>query len=154
MQKLGTISGYTQLATLLKKRFWHKCFLVNFSKFLGTTFLQNTSGRLLLYTTFTQTCMNIKHLKIRYYQPEVAAHKRNREQLFKTFCKIFRKTRVLYSLICEYLCFPAPGPGTWSKPPAPNLYFTAPVLNFCLPVLRFTVEVCHSYSVYLYKPYS
>ena len=35
-------------ATLLKKRLWHKCFLVNFAKFLRTTFLQNTSGRLLL----------------------------------------------------------------------------------------------------------
>ena len=26
----------------------HRCFLVNFAKFLRTTFLQNTSGRLLL----------------------------------------------------------------------------------------------------------
>ena len=34
-------------ATLLKKRLWHKCFLVNFVKFLRTPFLQNTSGRLL-----------------------------------------------------------------------------------------------------------
>ena len=35
-------------ATLLKKRLWHRCFLVNFSKFLRTPFSQNTSGRLLL----------------------------------------------------------------------------------------------------------
>ena len=34
-------------ATLLKKRLWHRCFPVNFSKFLRTPFLQNTSGRLL-----------------------------------------------------------------------------------------------------------
>ena len=34
--------------TLLKKRLWHKCFPVNFEKFLRTTVLQNTSGRLLL----------------------------------------------------------------------------------------------------------
>ena len=27
-----------------KKRLWHRCFLVNFAKFLRTTFLQNTSG--------------------------------------------------------------------------------------------------------------
>ena len=33
---------------LLKKRLWHRCSPVNFSKFLRTTFLQNTSGRLLL----------------------------------------------------------------------------------------------------------
>ena len=35
-------------ATSLKKRLWHRCFLVNFVKFLRTHFLQNTSGRLLL----------------------------------------------------------------------------------------------------------
>ena len=34
-------------ATLLKKRLWHRCFPVNFVKFLRTPFLQNTSGRLL-----------------------------------------------------------------------------------------------------------
>ena len=33
-------------ATLLKKRLWHKCFPVNFAKFLRTPLLQNTSGRL------------------------------------------------------------------------------------------------------------
>ena len=35
-------------ATLLKKRLWDRCFLVNFVKFLRTHFSQNTSGRLLL----------------------------------------------------------------------------------------------------------
>ena len=35
-------------ATLLKKRLWHRCFPVNFVKFLRTPFLQNTSHRLLL----------------------------------------------------------------------------------------------------------
>ena len=35
-------------ATLLKKRLWYRCFPVNFAKFLGTPFLQSTSGRLLL----------------------------------------------------------------------------------------------------------
>ena len=34
--------------TLLKKRLWHKCFPVNFAKFLRTPFLQDTFGRLLL----------------------------------------------------------------------------------------------------------
>ena len=29
------------------KRLWHRCFSVNFAKFLRTSFLQNTSGRLL-----------------------------------------------------------------------------------------------------------
>ena len=36
-------------ATLLKKRLWHRYFLVNFAKFLRTSFLENTSVRLLLY---------------------------------------------------------------------------------------------------------
>ena len=31
-------------ATLLKKRFWHRCFPVNFAKFLRAPFLQNTPG--------------------------------------------------------------------------------------------------------------
>ena len=35
--------------TLLKKRLCYRCFPVNFAKFLRTPFLQNTSGRLLLF---------------------------------------------------------------------------------------------------------
>ena len=34
--------------TLLKKRLWHRCFPVNFVKFLKTLFLRNISGRMLL----------------------------------------------------------------------------------------------------------
>ena len=33
----------------LCQRLWHRCFPVNFAKFLRTFFLQNTSGRLFLY---------------------------------------------------------------------------------------------------------
>ena len=40
--------GKGRPATLLKKRLWHRCFPVNFVKFLRIRFLQNTSGRLLL----------------------------------------------------------------------------------------------------------
>ena len=36
----------------IKKRHWHRCFPVNFAKFLRTPFLQNTSGRLILNVTF------------------------------------------------------------------------------------------------------
>ena len=36
-------------ATILKRRLWHRCFPVNFAKFLRTPFLHNTSGLLLLY---------------------------------------------------------------------------------------------------------
>ena len=35
-------------AALLRKRLWRRCFPVNFVKFQRTSFLQNTSGRLLL----------------------------------------------------------------------------------------------------------
>ena len=44
---LNKVAGL-RLATLLKKRPWHRCFPVNFAKFLRTLFSQNTSGRLLL----------------------------------------------------------------------------------------------------------
>ena len=36
------------LETLLKKGLWHRCFSENFGKFARTSFLQNTSGQLLL----------------------------------------------------------------------------------------------------------
>ena len=37
--------GGLRPATLLKKRPWHRCFAVNFAKFLRAPFLQNTSRR-------------------------------------------------------------------------------------------------------------
>ena len=46
---------------LLKKKLFHRCFSVNFSKFLRPPFLQNTSGRLLLnLTTYHFSSKNIK----------------------------------------------------------------------------------------------
>ena len=33
-------------ATLLKKRLWHRCFPLNFAKFLKTPFLQNSPGQI------------------------------------------------------------------------------------------------------------
>ena len=45
------INLQAQLATILKKRLWHRCFPVNFAKFLRILFLKNTSGRLLLSIT-------------------------------------------------------------------------------------------------------
>ena len=43
-----------RLANLFKKRLWHRCFPVNFAKFLRTTFLQNTSERLFQYISALQ----------------------------------------------------------------------------------------------------
>ena len=42
-------SSHRRCSLLLKKRLWHKCFPLGFVKFLGTPFLQNTSGRLPLF---------------------------------------------------------------------------------------------------------
>ena len=44
--------------TLLKTRLWHKCFQVNFAKFLRTPFLQDTSGRLLVKRPMTKMRTN------------------------------------------------------------------------------------------------
>ena len=40
---------------VLKKRLWHRCFLVNFAKLLRTPFWQNTSVQLLLPLKCTDT---------------------------------------------------------------------------------------------------
>ena len=49
--------GGLKPATLLKKRLLHRCFSVNFVKFLRTLFSQNTFGRLLLLLgRFMQFC--------------------------------------------------------------------------------------------------
>ena len=50
------------LQLYLKKRLQHRCFLVKFEKFLRTPFLQNRSGRLLLYVYFIM--VNVLHLSI------------------------------------------------------------------------------------------
>ena len=41
-----------RLVTLLKKKLWRRCFRMNFSEFLRTPFLQNTSRQLLLKIFF------------------------------------------------------------------------------------------------------
>ena len=46
----GFYENYKRPATLLK-RLWQRCFPVTFAKFLRKRFLQNTSGRLLLFST-------------------------------------------------------------------------------------------------------
>ena len=48
-------------ATLLKKRLWHRCFPVNFVKFLRTPFLQNTCGRQLLQEDLLKLSIHSKY---------------------------------------------------------------------------------------------
>ena len=64
--KKGLLINFTKFSgkylcqsPLLKKRLWHRCFPVNFVKFLRTPFLQNTSGRLLLGLYFQMKLSNI-----------------------------------------------------------------------------------------------
>ena len=47
LQTWGQLFKYSCRPTSLKKRPWHRCFRVNFVKFVRTPFTQNTSGRLL-----------------------------------------------------------------------------------------------------------
>ena len=54
------IQACAKPATLLKKGPWHRCFPVNFTKFLRTPFLQNTSGRLLLYDLHSEIWINFE----------------------------------------------------------------------------------------------
>ena len=48
-QSLFFSSFRPEACSFIKKGLWHRCFPVNFVKFLRTPFLQNTSGRLLLH---------------------------------------------------------------------------------------------------------
>ena len=49
------------LKSLLKKRLWHRCFLVNFEKFSRA--LQNTSGRLLQWITSYRAYANFRAVR-------------------------------------------------------------------------------------------
>ena len=49
-------------STLFIKKLWHSCFPVNFAKFLGTPFLENTSRRLLPISCMGVTCTKLKHI--------------------------------------------------------------------------------------------
>ena len=53
-------------ATLLKKRLSHRCFPVNFAKFLRTPFLNNTPGRLLLTILIHQLIVYLEKMNKRH----------------------------------------------------------------------------------------
>ena len=57
-QWLSSLTSLTYLISCIpkavKKRLWHNCFSVNLAKFLRTSFLKNTSGRLPLLSTFQE----------------------------------------------------------------------------------------------------
>ena len=72
----------------LKKRLWHRCFLVNFGKLLGTHILQNTFGRLFPivkkviflsspHTNFSNVCCNNCVLQSLKITSKVSVYKNN-----------------------------------------------------------------------------
>ena len=67
-------------AALLKKRLWHRCFPVNFVKFLRTPFLQNTSGRLLLGKS---SVVEIQNLLVNSKSRPVKSNSEQYQFLFK-----------------------------------------------------------------------
>ena len=91
-------------ATLLKKRLWHWCFLVNFVKFLGTPFLQNTSGRLLLYYAKEEDREQIEISIISELTKKIIKNKKNVLTffIFYLLCSSFFFLVTFYK---EALCF-------------------------------------------------
>ena len=81
-------------ATLLKKRLWHRCFPVNFVKFLRAPFLRNTSRLLLLSVIITIDIMVINTFII----AEAALRRCSSKYVFLKFRKFHRKTLVLESV--------------------------------------------------------
>ena len=84
-------------AALLKKRLWHRSFPLNFAKFLRIPFKLNTSGRLLLWTTASETS-NTKHLELIKRRSKVqeknmsCKHALNFDQ-WKTFSENYKPMR-------------------------------------------------------------
>ena len=92
-------------ATLLNTRLWHRCFTVNFAKFLSTPFLQKTSGRLLLNLSlkcwFWEAAALILIIKLQtfiYRTPTVAASEFLWQQIL--FC-----SWILYLFADSRTCF-------------------------------------------------
>ena len=53
-------SFFNTVAGLRHKSLWHRCFPVNFARFVRTPFLQNTSGRLLLSFRWLKLSLNLE----------------------------------------------------------------------------------------------
>ena len=66
--------SFLRPATLLKTRLWHRCFPVSFMKFLRTSFLQNTLGRLLPYSVIWASYLNIDNCKLELHHRRIFYH--------------------------------------------------------------------------------
>ena len=60
-----------EACNFIKKRLWHRCFPVNFATFLRSPFLQNTSGRLLLFYLIIRHQQNRSKILNVYFQTKI-----------------------------------------------------------------------------------
>ena len=102
---LNKIAGLRS-AFLLKKRLRHRCFPVNFAKFLRTPFAQNTSGLLLLWTTVSETS-NTKYLELIKRRSKVQEKNMSCERAlnfdqWKTFSENYKPMRVWLWLVYKF----------------------------------------------------
>ena len=93
-------------ATLLKKRFWHRCFPANFAKFLRIPFVQNTSERLLIWTTASETS-NTKYLELikrrsKVQEKNMSCNCALNFDQWKTFSKNHKPMRVWLWLVYKF----------------------------------------------------
>ena len=75
-----------RLATLLKKRLWHRCFPVNFLKFLRTTFFIEHLCWLLLNKELTESILSVYDEGIvkakEFMDPHIRLNERSKEKQF------------------------------------------------------------------------
>ena len=70
---LGKVAGL-KLATLLKKRVWHKCFPVNFANFLRTPFFIEHLWWQLLFNADGLPIMSYSGNNLQYFIDVLASH--------------------------------------------------------------------------------
>ena len=77
--------------TLLKKRFWYRCFPVNFSKFLKTPFITENLWWLLLKTPVNQLIFREELVDLQLYYSRTCS-----QEVFKHLCFKHFKVRKYY----------------------------------------------------------
>ena len=82
--------------TLLKRRLWHRFFPVDFAKFLRTPFLQNTTGRLLLYFGACQPCLMELFVKL-FYDIQLRSFIMNTYMMALKYPSIFLLVSIIYN---------------------------------------------------------
>ena len=90
-----------ETCNFIKERPWHRCFPVNFVKFLTTPFSQNTFGRLLLntYTKLISCQCNIFHYR------ESLAFVNLFFDRFSIMTQLSQSNQEQYSACCSWPCF-------------------------------------------------